>query len=134
MEKAYEPTKAYKQSKLCNILFTNQLSKVLDERGVSAYAVSPGIVLTNLARWTIKQSRRALLLYILFYPIVWFLLRTPKQGSQTSIYCAVEPSLRPARGFYFRNCEAVPLKKHASSEADSARLWNLSEQMVKKWL
>ncbi len=48
-EKAYTPTKAYGESKLCNILFTRELHKRYNEKGLSAVAFEPGITRTNFA-------------------------------------------------------------------------------------
>ena len=63
MESNYEPVDAYKQSKLCNILFTNQLSSIInseDNVTVSIFSVSPGVVLTNLGRYFVKQFNKRL--------------------------------------------------------------------------
>ena len=45
-DKDYEPRKVYGQSKLCNILFTRELAKRLDNTGVTVNALHPGVVMT----------------------------------------------------------------------------------------
>ena len=130
----------YKQSKLCNLLFTNQLQvPLMNENSnirqiIDVYSVSPGVVLTNLGRNRINNSRLAKTLFILFYPLWWFLLKRPKQGAETVIYCAIKPNLKPTSGYYFRNCKQLKLKPHAYNLEETKKLWNLSEDSVQKWL
>ena len=45
-DKGYEPRKVYNQSKLCNILFTRELSKRLVNTKVTVNALHPGVVRT----------------------------------------------------------------------------------------
>ena len=49
-EQKYDEAKAYEQSKLANVLFTRELAKILDGSGVTANALHPGIVDTELMR------------------------------------------------------------------------------------
>lgn len=39
--------------------------------------------------------------YPIFYMLKFILAKTPKAGAQTSIFCAVEPSLQRSHEFYF---------------------------------
>jgi NAD(P)-dependent dehydrogenase (short-subunit alcohol dehydrogenase family) len=41
----------YAQSKLCNVLFTAELQRRLQQRGIVATSVSPGFVNTTIFRW-----------------------------------------------------------------------------------
>ncbi|XP_033362718.1 retinol dehydrogenase 12-like [Bombus vosnesenskii] len=50
-EKTYEPGEAYAQSKLANILFTQELANKLKGTGVTVNAVHPGIVRTEITRY-----------------------------------------------------------------------------------
>jgi NAD(P)-dependent dehydrogenase (short-subunit alcohol dehydrogenase family) len=131
--RVYEPTQSYKQSKLCNILFTNYLQDSYPN--LVACSVSPGVVLTNLGQHIFRTSGLLVkLAYLIFYPLIWFAMKTPKQGAQTTIYCAVENDLKPKSGFYFRNMKQVNLKPNANSKQEADKLWNKSEELVKKWL
>jgi len=47
-QKRYHPLLAYKQSKLCNLLFANALNKRFAGDGIRAYAVDPGLVKTDI--------------------------------------------------------------------------------------
>ena len=44
LRKRYNPLTAYKQSKLCNILFAKGLDDRLEDTGVKSYVVDPGLV------------------------------------------------------------------------------------------
>ena len=135
-EKNYNPLQSYQRSKLCNILFTEYLNEYLKSKNtnqsvdIRAYSISPGIVFTNLGRH-IKNYK---LLSVLFYPILWFLLRRPKQGAETIVYCATSPDLSQTPGYYFRDCKELKLEANANNHEQMEKLWNMSEELVKKWL
>ena len=55
----YSPLNAYTQSKLANILFTKELARRMEGSGVTAYALHPGVINTEVGRH-IKDSYGAL--------------------------------------------------------------------------
>ncbi len=58
-------------------------------------------------------------------------MKTPLQGSQTIIYCAVSEELDGVSGRYYRNCEESQLLTAAAVDDEAAeRLWRISEDMV----
>ena len=58
-------------------------------------------------------------------------LKTPWQGAQTTIYCAVAEELDGVSGKYFADCRETKLKTAAATDAEAAeRLWNISAEMV----
>ena len=131
----FDPILSYKRSKLCNILFTHELAKNLKDSELTVNSVSPGIVLTGLGRHIFSRFRLAKkILAVVCYPLIWFLLRTPRQGAQTILYCALEPKLKKTSGRFFRDCQEQSLLPHGTNDVDSKRLWNVSELYVKKWL
>ena len=67
---------------------------------VTANALHPGLVKTEIGRH-LGISKSYISSFILG-PFVWLLLKTPSQGAQTSIYCALEPNLQNVSGKYFR--------------------------------
>ncbi len=60
-------------------MFTNQLSSIVnseDKVTVNIFSVSPGIVLTNLGRYFVKEfGSIKKIAYYVFYPLVWFLMK-----------------------------------------------------------
>lgn len=138
LTQSYDPLKAYKQSKLCNILFTNELQNYLEENSIEniqVFSVSPGVVLTRLGRYFYLNKPWFYRIFaVLLYPILWFMFKSPIQGAECTIHCAIKPDLTPTEGFYFRDCKEIQLKQNATNKTDAKRLFKLSESFVKNWL
>ena len=75
----YSGQRAYSQSKLANIMFTNELARRLEGTGVTATSVHPGVVRTNFG-----AEDQAWLFTVVSHVVLPF-LKTPAQGAQTSI-------------------------------------------------
>lgn len=128
LENGYSPIGAYSQSKLANILFSNELATKLKGTGVNVYSLHPGVVQTELGRHLnsayfpgVRAVVRAAL---------HFFSKTPEEGAQTSIYCAIEESLANETGCYYSDCEKVAPAPKAENVEDAKKLWDLSVKMV----
>lgn len=119
-----EVLRAYPDSKLANVLFARELANRLQGTEVTCYSVHPGVVLTNLGRSLPSWLQMAL------FPFLWLLLRTPKDGAQTSIYCAVEEGIEQYSGRYFSNCWVEQVPAHARDDAVAKKLWEVSEDLL----
>ncbi|KAK7882707.1 hypothetical protein WMY93_028881 [Mugilogobius chulae] len=109
----------YNDSKLCNVLFTYELNKRLKGTKVTCYSLHPGSIKTEFVR---NFSRT----FILFMtPLTWFFLKTPEQGAQTTLHCALEPGLEPLSGRYFSNCTVRNVYAKARDDAAAKKLWEL---------
>ncbi|KAA0704721.1 Retinol dehydrogenase 12 [Triplophysa tibetana] len=126
-EKSYDKNKAYSQSKLANILFTRSLAKRLEGSGVTAYALHPGVVQTELWRHLNKPQQA----------LMWMarpFTKTSVQGAQTSIYCAVATELETESGKYYKDCAPANCSRAALDDDVAQRLWELSCKMLNiKW-
>ena len=61
----------------------------------------------------------------------FFLLKTPQQGAQTCIHCAVHEGLEEYSGCYFFNCKLREVgNKEGTDDAIAARLWQVSSELV----
>ncbi|XP_065206354.1 retinol dehydrogenase 12-like isoform X2 [Planococcus citri] len=128
LERGYTPIIAYAQSKLANILFGKELAERLKGKGVNTYSLHPGVVRTELTRHLntafIPGAR----------PIVRMFLRTfdktPEEGAQTTIYCAVDEKVKDETGCYYSDCKKVTPSARARKSEDAKKLWDLSVQMV----
>ncbi|TSK31392.1 Retinol dehydrogenase 12 [Bagarius yarrelli] len=123
----YDSLVSYKQSKLANILFTKELALRTKDSGVSVYALHPGVINTELGRYV--QKRHPVLNTLLFIP-AFLLMKTPNQGAQTSIYCAVTEGLEKYSGCYFSDCQLKEPAPEAKDDTAAARLWDVSSQLV----
>ncbi|HRC57083.1 MAG: SDR family oxidoreductase [Myxococcales bacterium] len=121
------PTKArtglpeYSVSKLCNVLFTKELARRLATTHVTAFAVHPGVVATEVwrevpapLRWIIKR----------------FMTR-PEQGANSMLAAATLPELTQISGTYLDwNCQPRPPNKLAEDAALALELWQRSAAWV----
>jgi NAD(P)-dependent dehydrogenase (short-subunit alcohol dehydrogenase family) len=106
----------YSVSKLCNVLFSQELARRLAGTGVTSYALHPGVVASDIWRrvpWPIR-------------PLITRRMLTVEQGALTSLYCATSPELADVSGRYYDNC--AERQPSAVATADLAQqLWQHSE-------
>ncbi|KAM4533897.1 retinol dehydrogenase 12, like [Odontesthes bonariensis] len=122
-EKSYNKSKAYAQSKLANVLFTNSLAKKLEGTGVTAYSLHPGVVQTDLWRHLSLPEQ-------FIMKIVSPFTKDSLQGAQTTIYCAVEPSLDKESGGYYSDCAPASCSAAGKDDDLAQKLWELSCRML----
>ncbi|XP_041669511.1 retinol dehydrogenase 12-like [Cheilinus undulatus] len=122
-EKRYDKQAAYSQSKLANVLFTRSLAKRLEGTDVTTYSLHPGVVQTDL--WRHLNGPQQVLMKIAS-PFT----KNSSQGAQTSIYCAVEPSLDKESGGYYSDCAPANCSAAGKDDVLAQKLWELSCQML----
>ena len=125
----YEPILAYTQSKTANVLFAVAATARWAGQGITANALHPGAIATNLQCHTggmkTPPERR----------------KTPEQGAATSVLLATSPLLEGVGGGYFEDCnEAVPAAEgdgfmtgvapYALDRGNADRLWEVSLRML----
>ncbi|KAJ6660210.1 hypothetical protein lerEdw1_017910 [Lerista edwardsae] len=121
-EKSYSRILAYCQSKLANILFTRELARRLQGTGVTVNALHPGVVNSEL-------SRHSSVLNFLWKRFPFF-LKTPSEGAQTSIYCAVAEELESVSGKYFSDCKPAYVSSHGRNDETAKKLWQVSCELL----
>lgn len=122
----YGAMRVYGNTKLYNIMFTQELARRLRAHGianVTTNALHPGAVASNFGDhgggWMTKviQWSRPFMLSV-------------AQGAETSIFLASAPEVQHISGGYFAKKKAVPVR-HAFNTPEHARqLWKLSEQLT----
>ncbi|XP_018578812.1 retinol dehydrogenase 13-like [Anoplophora glabripennis] len=126
----YSSFQAYKQSKLANVLFTKELARRLKENnitGVNVYSLHPGVIKTELGRhvrlsipWGLHWLLNTMSLF----------MKTPEQGAQTTIYCAVDEKCANETGLYYAECESKEPSAEAKNEEAARKLWDVSLKLV----
>jgi NAD(P)-dependent dehydrogenase (short-subunit alcohol dehydrogenase family) len=116
----------YARSKLANILFTRELARRLDDTGVTANSVHPGFVASNFAREG-DTGRLGNLAMIAGRPFA----KNATKGAETSVFLASSPTVDGVTGQYFANSTLAKPSKAAEDDAAAARLWTVSEQLVR---
>lgn len=121
-EKSYAGLKAYGISKLFNIYFTKSLAEKYQQFGVTAYALHPGVVNTNI--WDRSKG----LLGVIIWLMKPFMI-TPHKGAETIIFLATQPKLEQKSGLYFKKCKVAKTGSNADNAAARNRLWEISEKL-----
>jgi NAD(P)-dependent dehydrogenase (short-subunit alcohol dehydrogenase family) len=143
-EKSYAPMSAYGQSKLAVLMFARELDRRSREAGwgVLSNAAHPGLTKTNLQISGPSHGRQKPALMQRLYTTSWrwapFLWQEIDEGILPALYAAATPHAEGGafygpRGFYEAAGGGVTLakvSKAASNDADSRRLWELSEQLT----
>ncbi|XP_076035429.1 retinol dehydrogenase 14-like [Oratosquilla oratoria] len=119
------PNEAYNNSKLCNILFVEQLSHYLQGTDVACNALSPGLVDTEIFFKT--EGLMSLKLFGLFTKLVG---QTAAEGAQTIIHLATSEEVAGAKGEFFRYCEPIVSLPTTYDQGLAKKLWEKSEDMV----
>ncbi|KAM9210234.1 dehydrogenase/reductase SDR family member 13 isoform 2-T2 [Dugong dugon] len=118
--------RAYADSKLANILFVRELAIQLEGTGITCYAAHPGPVnselfLRHVPGWLCPLLR----------PLAWLVLRTPRGGAQTPLYCALQEGIEPFSGRYFANCRVEEVPPAARDDRAAHRLWEASKRLAR---
>jgi NAD(P)-dependent dehydrogenase (short-subunit alcohol dehydrogenase family) len=122
--KSYGAWKAYRRSKLYNILFTRELSRRLAGTGVTANCVHPGFCATRFGHNTSGWFRRGVGLAKSLFAL------PPAQGARTLIYAAAAPELEDGSGAYFINCRGATPAREAQDAASARKLWDASARIA----
>jgi NAD(P)-dependent dehydrogenase (short-subunit alcohol dehydrogenase family) len=140
-ETGYDKWTAYGQAKTANALFAVHLDALARDRGVRAFALNPGGIMTPLQRHLTRQE---------MVDRGWIdedgnqLMRfkTPEQGAATQVWAATSPQLTGMGGLYCEDCDVAELaesessdpshgvRPHAVDPDDAARLWTLSAELT----
>jgi NAD(P)-dependent dehydrogenase (short-subunit alcohol dehydrogenase family) len=146
----YDKWQAYGQAKTANIWHALELDRRLQGDGVRAFAIHPGMIVTELGRHLTDDDRKALLERVAAAAKAggggggggggaarW---KQPAQGAATQVWAATAPELEGRGGLYLEDChvagpsaDLMSPSGYAPWALDAAaaeRLWSMSEQMV----
>ncbi|MEU9324870.1 SDR family NAD(P)-dependent oxidoreductase [Streptomyces canus] len=137
----YDKWQAYGQAKTANVLFAVHLDKVGADRGVRAFSLHPGGILTPLQRhlpksemvergWIDEQGN-------VLNPSGF---KSPEQGAATQVWAATSPQLAGMGGVYLEDCdiaepavdgdESGGVRAWATDPEQAERLWTLSAELT----
>ena len=121
--KRYSGLRVYGQSKLMNILFTEELARRLAGTGVTVNSLHPGVVATGF-------GHNSPGLFSTLVKIAAPLLSTPEKGAQTLVYLATSPEVEGVTGKYFTKSRMVQPSPAARDGEAAQKLWEASERLV----
>lgn len=112
---------AYKQSKLCNLLFAGEFNTRFKQDGVRAYVVDPGLVSTDIG---FKQSSSVV-------RFVWAWRKSkgiaPEKAAQSYEFLCGLPYAPD--GLYYLDSKQAPYDKRADNQAYRTNLFEMSLQL-----
>lgn len=125
----YSPWTAYANSKMANILFAKSLS----DKGISAFSVHPGVILTNLQqhinKWPFVKQILPLAFRLGFG-------KTLAQGAATTVFACVSPDIAHLSGSYLQDCRISEPNRMAQDRTGRRRgkLWETTEAQIRQAL
>ena len=130
MDGDYDDAMAYGHSKLANVLFALELGRLLVGTRITANALHPGLINTEIDRnlKPITQFAFGLLTKITG--------KTIEQGAATSCFVATSELLGSTSGRYFEDCNAVNVtgRNHLGNMPMADELWLRSEELTADYL
>ena len=124
MAEGYDGLRAYKASKLANILFTRELARRWGPLGVSAAAAHPGMVRSQWGR-----SGPAAVRLVMNSPFR-LAMRSPERGADTLVWLATSaPGRDWESGGYFADRKPAAANRAADDASLAAELWDRSAHM-----
>ncbi|MDX3311714.1 SDR family NAD(P)-dependent oxidoreductase [Streptomyces sp. NPDC054884] len=143
-ERPYDPWLAYGQSKTANVLFAVEAGRRWADDGITANALMPGGIQTNLGRYMDEAQMGLFMTHLQAVlgegtPLPEMAFRSVEQGAATSVLLAASPLLDGISGRYFEDCNEAPLHQPGTNtgvaeyalEPEAAeRLWQVSEQLL----
>ena len=124
----YSFWRAYAQSKLANVLFTYELAERMKGKGVTANCLHPGGVATNMG--INRETGFGTFITQRLKP----LFQTPEQGAETTVYLAASQDVEGVTGKYYYHKKPVLSSKKSYDKDLAEKLWDLSQEMVRKKL
>jgi len=122
--KSYFIFRAYGQSKLANVLFSNELARRLKDTNVTVNSLHPGFVQTDIGNkgtqwyaklvWTLMTKLRAV---------------STDEGAGTSIYLATSDEVKGVTGKYFSDSKEKKPQPLALDESLQKQVWEVSEKL-----
>ena len=115
---------AYADSKLANVLFTSETARRWGTRGITANAVHPGVLATEIWKKTSLAPR------LLLLPFTWF-MSSPDVGGRAVMNLVEDPSRDDVTGRYFHVLKEQSPSEQARDEALARELWERSVEWTR---
>ena len=121
--KRYSQWLTYCNSKLCNILFTRELARKLEDTGIVTHSFHPGVVRTRFA----EEARGIMRL---FWPIFRIFMIGSKRGAKTGLHLALSDDAGCTTGQYWRGSKRRRGNRAARNDDNASKLWQKTEDIL----
>ena len=122
-QRSFSGWRSYGDSKLMNVLFSNELTRRFGDEGVISNALHPGIVKTELGR---DQPWWMNVVGLFMLPVS----KSPEQGAATTLYVATNDELGRKGAGYFADCAPGRVHRLSGNAQLESLLWQKSEELV----
>ena len=139
-EKSYTAWGTYGNTKLANVLFTNELQKKANDAGLGWFttvSLHPGVVNTDLWRYIVGEERLAKIksqdtpsLESLALSATSLFTLSPELGANTQIYLAATDDDLVKGAFYEEMKEKTNMPSFSKDEVKASELWKISEELA----
>lgn len=119
-DKRYLGFRAYSQSKLAIVMFTYELDRRIEGKGITVNCVHPGIINTNITRHTGLIARKLAPLF----------LKSVKKGAKPIVDLASSPEFEGVSGKYYSKKKFKKSSKKSYNKRKAKRLWELSLELL----
>jgi NAD(P)-dependent dehydrogenase (short-subunit alcohol dehydrogenase family) len=107
----------YGVSKLCNVLFADELARRVPADELVSVSLHPGVIASDIWRRIPGPARWVMTRF----------MKSPAEGAATSVHCATAPDVLEHHGAFYTDCRPKPESKVATPEL-AAELWARSEE------
>jgi NAD(P)-dependent dehydrogenase (short-subunit alcohol dehydrogenase family) len=114
LERGYDGVRAYRQSKLAQILFTFELAERLKGSGVTANSLHPATFMNT--RMVIESGTRP--------------ISSVEEGADAILNLAIGPEMNGRSGLYFNGMRQARPDAQAEDPDARRKLWSLSERLT----
>ena len=128
----YSSFKVYTKSKLGNVYFTSKLAELLEKSGqtdIKTISLHPGAVRTDLSRdytGILKQIYEAMM------PILWIIMKSNSEGSQTTLACCCMPFEKLFNGAFYSECKPYSMAAVGKDQDRREKVWRLAADEIKR--
>jgi NAD(P)-dependent dehydrogenase (short-subunit alcohol dehydrogenase family) len=140
----YDPWIAYGRSKTANALFARGLARRFGDRGLLAFAVHPGGIMTELGRHLTDELIAEMMERTRARGegsggSEEFSFKSVEAGAATQVWACVAPELADHNGAYLADCQigieggnpnSTGFAPYLLDDGTTDRLWSLSEELV----
>lgn len=121
--KNFSGWRQYGATKMMNVLFAFRLHQLYQQKGISSFALHPGVVRTKFG-----ANNGGYLSLFSWLPF----LKTPEQGAETSIFLATESIENLQSGRYYKDKKVASTHPKTRDLTYQETLWVRSESLLKQ--
>ena len=120
-ERNFNSLAAFGASKMANLLFTFELARRLEGTGVTANAIHPGLVRSQIMREASLPVRL----------LTWLFASPARRAAQAIAGLVTDSSYANIHGKFLHQGKEIDAAEYALDRANQARLWEISEQLTR---